>query len=99
MSLSAQDVRRELVRRSGTDPHLAAVNGIDFIQVDPSNEARIVVQFIFDINTDVDPPLASAIGAKLSKSLVWITGGDRITSIAVVSAKRGATNQLVVTAS
>ncbi|QBR01440.1 baseplate J/gp47 family protein [Paraburkholderia pallida] len=99
MSLSAQDVRRELVRRSTTDPHLAAVNGIDFIQIDPSSEARIVVQFIFDINTDVDPPLASAIGATLSKSLVWITGGDRITSIAVVSAQRGAINQLVVTAS
>ncbi|MEX3935876.1 baseplate J/gp47 family protein [Paraburkholderia phymatum] len=100
MSTSAIDDRRELVRRSTTDPALAPVNGIDFIQIDPADEARLVVQFIFDIDTDVDPDLPTAVGAPLSKQLVSIAGGERIRSIAVKSVQRGpASNQLQVIAS
>lgn len=99
MSPSALDDRRNLVRRSQTDPALTPVNGIDFIQIDPADEGRLVVQFIFDIDTDVDPPLPDAVGAPLSKALLSIAGGERITSIAVTSAQRGpATNQLQVVA-
>ncbi|MGF6789695.1 putative baseplate assembly protein [Paraburkholderia sp. 35.1] len=97
MSSAALDDRRNLVRRSQTDPKLTPVNGIDFIQVDPADEARLIVQFIFDIDTDVDPALPGAVGAPLTKALVSIAGGERITSIAVTSVQRGpATNQLQV---
>ncbi|BCZ84365.1 putative baseplate assembly protein [Paraburkholderia terrae] len=100
MSMSAIDDRRELVRRSTTDSALAPVNGIDFIQIDPADEARLIVQFIFDIDTDVDPPLSTALGVPLSKQMVSIAGGERIRSIAVESVQRGpGSNQLQVIAS
>jgi hypothetical protein len=95
MSVSAVNDRRNLVRESRTDPTLTPVNGIDFVQVDPADESQLIVHFIFDVNTDVDPPLASAVGSSLSKGLFFISGGERITSILVTSIRRAGSDQIV----
>ncbi len=96
MNASALEDRRNLVRESLTDPTLTPVNGIDFLQIDPTEPTRLDVQFIFDVNTDVDPPLPGAIGSSLSKNLFTITGGERITDLEVRSIRRVAPRQLAV---
>jgi len=96
MNAAALQDRRDLVRESLTDPRLTPVNGIDFMQVDPADPARLVVQFVFDIDTDTEPPSPTAVGSALTKSQFWITGGDRITSITVRSVQRISARQIAV---
>ncbi|MGO9991355.1 MAG: baseplate J/gp47 family protein [Steroidobacteraceae bacterium] len=93
---SALQDRRNLVRESLTNPTLTPVNGIDFLQIDPADEARIIVQFIFAVNADIDVPLPTAVGSTLSKSLFSVAGGERITGVQVVSIERLGPLQLVV---
>jgi hypothetical protein len=88
MNTRAIDDRRAIVRASPDTPGETPVNGIDFIEVDPADETRLVVQFIFDVDTDVDPPLAGAVGAPLSKALFRLSGGERIPGVQVVSIAR-----------
>jgi hypothetical protein len=96
MNGAALEDRRNLVRRSLTDPSLTPVNGIDFLQVDPQDETHLIVQFIFDVNTDSDPPLPSAIGSVLTKGLFSVIGGERITNVQVQSIQRVASRQVLV---
>ncbi len=95
MSASALEDRRNLVRESRTDPRLVPTNGIDFLEVDPTDETRLIVQFIFDVSLDTDP-LGTAVGAALSKDLFTVTGGERITTIRIVSIARAALDQIAV---
>ena len=96
MNAVALQDRRNLARESLTDPTLTPVNGIDFLQVDPADHTRLVVQFLFDVNTDVDPALPTAIGSALSQGLFTVTGGERITMIQVKSIGRVAPRQIAV---
>ena len=95
MIASALEDRRNLVRQSLTDPRLTPTNGIDFLEVDPADESRLVIQFIFDVNIDGDP-LASAVGGTLSQNLFQVVGGERITLIEVASIARAGSNRVAV---
>lgn len=95
MNASVLEDRRNLVRESLTDPRLTPTNGIDFLQVDPADESRLVLQFIFAVDLDGDP-LATAIGGTLSKDLFTVIGGDRITLINIVSIVRAGSNRIAV---
>jgi hypothetical protein len=95
MSGSALEDRRNLVRESRTDPRLVPTNGIDFLEVDPANETRLILQFTFNVSLDTDP-LGTAVGATLSKDLFAVTGGERITTIRIVSIARAASDQIAV---
>ncbi len=92
----AHEDRLELVRESRSEPALTPVNGLDFIDVDPADEGTLFVSFVFDVNTDVDPILGSAIGSTLSRGDFTILGGERITPVAVTKIGRVASNQIAV---
>jgi hypothetical protein len=93
---NAHEDRLELVRESSHDSALTPINGIDFIDVDPADEETLFVQFVFDVNTDVDPPLGSAVGSALTRGQFSILGGERITPVAVTGIGRIASNRIAV---
>ncbi len=95
MNASALEDRRNLVRELRTDPRLTPTNGIDFLEVDPADQSRLIVQFIFDVGIDGDP-LATAIGGTLSGNLFTVVGGERITLIDVASIARAGPNRIAV---
>jgi hypothetical protein len=70
------------------------VNGIDFVEVDPASDTALVVHFILNLpgaaSNPVPPDPADALGAE---NFV-ISGGERITSIKVLSAAMIADNQM-----
>ncbi|MUL63112.1 hypothetical protein BOO86_01435 [Mycobacterium sp. CBMA 234] len=72
------------------------VNGIDFVEVDPTDDTALVVHFILNLPGAsagaVPPDPADALGA----DNFVITGGERITSITVQSATMVADNQMRV---
>lgn len=94
---NAHDDRLRLVRESRADPALTPINGIDFLDVDPADEGTLFVSFVFDVNTDVDPPQGTAVGSALSAGQFSILGGERITPVAVTKIGRIASNQIAVT--
>jgi hypothetical protein len=96
---SALQDRLDLARESRTNPSLSPVNGIDFLQVDPTDETRLVVQFIFDVDIDSDPPLPTAVGSTLSANLFSVVGGERITTIQVMRIERVSSLQVAVVVS
>jgi Baseplate J-like protein len=96
MNAAALEDRRNLVRESLSNPTLSPVNGIDFLQVDPADETRLIVQFIFDVDTTTDPPLSTAVGSALSAGQFSVTGGERITNVQVKSIQRVASQQIAV---
>ena len=72
------------------------VNGIDFVEVDPNNDSALVVHFILNLpNASADPVPPDPADA-LGKDNFVITGGERISSIAVESANMVADNQMRV---
>jgi hypothetical protein len=74
------DDRRAALLAAGT------VNGVDFVEVDPADPATLVVHFILNLpGSPVDPVPADS-SLALSAGDFQITGGERITSIGVVSA-------------
>ncbi len=96
MTTTAHEDRLKLVRESRADAVLTPVNGIDYIEVDPADEGTLFVTFVFDVDTDVDQPLAPAVGTPLSKGNFQISGGERI-RVAVQKIGRVATNTIAVT--
>jgi hypothetical protein len=73
------------------------VNGVDFVEVDPTTETTLVVHFVLnlpDATTDPVPP--GAPGDALGPQNFRIIGGERITGITVVSASRIADDQMQV---
>ena len=97
--MNGVDVRRALVRESQSDSALTPINGIDFLEVDPVDERTFTVTFLFDVDTDVDPPQPHAVGDPLSAALMHVLGGERITSVAVTKIARvaSAPNRIAVT--
>ncbi len=91
-----RDDRLALVREARADSALTPINGIDFIEVDPADEGTLFVTFVYDVDTTVDPPLASAVGAPLAAAQFSVQGGERITPVTVASIGRIASNQLAV---
>jgi hypothetical protein len=64
------------------------VNGIDFVEVDPADEATLVVHFILNLPgspADMDPVPADP-AESLTAGDFQISGGERITGIQVVTA-------------
>lgn len=96
---TAHEDRLALVRESAADPALTPINGIDFIDVDPADPGTLFVTFVFDVDTAVDPPLPSAVGAPLAASDFSVQGGERIRPVVVQTIGRIATNQIAVTVS
>jgi len=94
---SAHEDRLNLVRTSRNAAGLPPVNGIDFIDVDPADEETLFVSFVFDVDTDVDPALGSAVGSTLTRDQFSILGGERITPVTVAKIGRIASNQIAVT--
>lgn len=88
--------RLRLVRESQADPALTPLNGIDFIDVDPADEGTLFVTFVFDVDTTVDPPQATAVGSALAPGQFHIVGGERITPVNVQSICRVASNRVAV---
>ena len=76
------------------------VNGVDFVEVDPTNEAVLNVHFVLNLpDSPTDPVPAGASGDALTARNFSITGGERITSIGIVSAVRSADDQMQVVVS
>lgn len=72
------------------------VNGIDFVEVDPISDTTLVVHFVLNLPTaSSDPVPADPADALAAKNFV-ISGGERITSFTVLSAKMTADNQMTV---
>jgi len=78
-------------RRAAVDASASAVNGIDYVTLDPKTPTTLSVYFLRDLDDDGIP----------GKDVVHVLGGTRITSIAVIDPPpaRDAThkNLLVVT--
>ena len=73
------------------------VNGVDFVEVDPESETTLTVYFVLNLpDAPTDPVPPNAPGDALIAGNFSITGGERITSIAVVSAERTADNEMQV---
>jgi hypothetical protein len=73
------------------------VNGVDFVEVSPDNPTYLTVYFILNLPTAAtDPVPPDAPGDALGPGNFAITGGERITSITVVSATQTADNQMQV---
>jgi hypothetical protein len=64
------------------------VNGVDFVEVDPADEATLVVHFILNLpgSPAAQGPVPADPAAALSAADFQISGGERIASIGVVSA-------------
>jgi hypothetical protein len=93
MPVCARDERREAVRiavRNG-DPFL---NGIDFVEVSPSDQTTVTVTFIHNIPGAATKPVPAS--PLLQKENFQITGGVRITGIQVASATKSADNQITL---
>ena len=85
------DDRRAALRQAKT------VNGVDFVEVDPASETTLIVHFILNLpNASTDPVPPNAPGDALDAHDFRITGGERITSISVVSAEPIADDQMRV---
>ena len=85
------DDRRAALRQAKT------VNGVDFVEVDPVSETTLIVHFILNLpNASTDPVPPNAPGDALDADNFLITGGERITSISVVSAEPIADDQMRV---
>jgi Baseplate J-like protein len=85
------DDRRAALRKAKT------VNGVDFVEVDPASDTTLVVHFVLnlpDASTGPVPP--NAPGDALTEANFRITGGERITSIGVMSAAKVADDQMQV---
>lgn len=91
------DDRRTAVRDARDANGKPFINGIDFLEVDPADEASLVVHFIFNLPDAPNNPVPpNAPGDALTKDDVIIEGGERIVAINVVSATRTADDQLTV---
>jgi len=85
------DDRRIALRQAKT------VNGVDFVEVDPASDTTLIVHFILNLpNASTDPVPPNAPGDALVAQNFRITGGERITSIGVVSAEPIADDQMQV---
>jgi hypothetical protein len=64
------------------------VNGVDFIEIDPADSATLVVHFIFNLpgSPAAEDPVPADPAHALSSGNFQISGGERITSIQVLSA-------------
>ncbi len=65
------------------------VNGVDFVELDPADETTLVVHFILNLpgSPAAQDPVPADPGYALSAGNFLISGGERITSIGVVSAE------------
>ncbi len=73
------------------------VNGVDFVEVDPASDTTLIVHFILNLpGAATDPVPPGAPGDALGPQNFRITGGERITSINVVSAHPIADDQMQV---
>ncbi len=97
MSDGLNDDRREAVRNARDANGNPFINGIDFLEIDPADETRLVVHFIFNLPDAPNNPVPpNAPGDALTANDIVIEGGERITAIPVVSATRTADDQLTV---
>ncbi len=77
---------------------LKTVNGVDFVEVDAASDTTLIVHFILNLpGAPADPVPPGAPGDALGTQNFRITGGERITSIAVTSAARTADDQMTLT--
>jgi hypothetical protein len=73
------------------------VNGVDFVEVDPMTETTLVVHFVLNLpDAPNDPVPPGAPGDALGAKNFRISGGERITTINVISAVRSADDQMRV---
>jgi hypothetical protein len=97
VSAGLSDDRRQAVRDARDQNGNPFINGIDFLEVDPADETKLVVYFIFNLpDAPNDPVPPNSRGDALTANNILIEGGERITNIGVISANRTADNQLTV---
>ncbi|HUO39651.1 MAG TPA: putative baseplate assembly protein [Mycobacterium sp.] len=84
------DDRRTAVRNAKT------VNGIDFVEVDPTSDTTLIVHFLLNLPTAAQDPVPPDPADALVADNFVISGGERITSINVVSATTIAADQMQV---
>jgi Baseplate J-like protein len=60
------------------------VNGIDFVEVDPTDNTTLIVHFVFNLPTAATDPVPPDPADALAAENFAISGGERITSINVV---------------
>lgn len=76
---------------------LPQANGVDFVEVDPSSDTTLNVYFVLNLPDALDDPVPpGSPGDALGQDNFVISGGERVTSINVVSAKRTADNVMQV---
>ena len=76
---------------------LPQANGVDFVEVDPNSDTTLNVYFVLNLPRRPRRPRAPWFpGDALGQDNFVISGGERVTSINVVSAKRTADNVMQV---
>lgn len=80
---------------SGGNPISPAINGIDYLEVDASDEKKLYVHFLFNLPGFANP--VPPAGPPLTEANVIIEGGVRITGIRATSAVSLVANVLTVT--
>jgi hypothetical protein len=72
------------------------VNGVDFVEVDPASNTTLVVHFILNLPTASTDPVPPDPADALVPGNFAVTGGERITSINVLSATASGDDQMDV---
>lgn len=73
------------------------VNGIDFVEVDPSDTTKLDVHFVLNLPDAPNEPVPADPGDALTTANFRIEGGERITPITVQSAVRTADDTMQLT--
>lgn len=73
------------------------VNGVDFVEVDSADPTKLYVHFILNLPDAPNQPVPANAGDALAAKNFRIDGGERITSVLVVSAVRSADDTMTLT--
>jgi hypothetical protein len=96
MAACARDERREAVREARNGSGKPFLNGIDFLEVSPTDQTVLVVRFLQNLPGAATAPIPPLPAKTLTKDNFSVTGGVRITGIQVNSATLTASNEMTV---
>ena len=96
MAACARDERREAVREARDNHGKPFLNGIDFLEVSPTDQTVLVVQFLQNLPGAATAPIPPLPAKPLTKDNFSVTGGARITGLQVVSVTLTANNAVTL---
>jgi hypothetical protein len=73
------------------------INGVDFVEVDPNDPTQLDVHFVLNLPGSPHDPVPPVAGDALTAANFRVEGGERITSISVLTAVRTADDTMHLT--